>query len=163
MEFTVEEGDVAREDVDAVVNAANTGLAMGSGVAGALRRAGGEALAEAAVAKGPIELGGAVETDGFDLPADYVVHAAAMPAGGRATAESVREATRSSLKLADDLGCTSVAVPILGTGAAGFDLREGARIVCEEVRAFEPAALSDVRVVAYGQEAYDVLREVAEG
>jgi len=163
MEFTVVQGDIAAQAADALVNAAGTSLRMGSGVAGALRRAGGEALARAAVAAGPVDLGAAAVTDAFTLDADYVVHAAAMPhfGNGRATAASIRDATTSALRAADDLGCTSLVLPVLGTGAAGFAFEDGARLVCESVAAFEPASLADVRVIAYGDDEYESLQRVA--
>ncbi|WP_435181610.1 macro domain-containing protein [Halorussus sp. AFM4] len=164
MEFSVIQGDIADQRADALVNAAGTSLRMGSGVAGALRRAAGEELNEAAMAKGPIDLGEAAVTDAYDLDADYVIHAAAMPhyGDGQATAESVRDATRNSLAAAEELGAESLVVPALGCGVAGFDLREGARIICEELAAHEADSLSDVRFVAYGDEEYETVRSVAE-
>jgi O-acetyl-ADP-ribose deacetylase (regulator of RNase III) len=163
MEFTTIRGDIADQSADALVNAAGTSLRMGSGVAGALRRAAGEELNEAAVAEGPVELGAAVVTDAFDLDARYVVHAAAMPhsGDGRATEESVREATRNALRAADEHGCRSLVVPVLGTGAAGFPFEQGARIVCETIQDYEPTTLSDVRVVAYADDEYERLAAVA--
>lgn len=163
MEFTITQGDIAQQEVDAVVNAANTRLNMGSGVAGALREAGGEALNEEAISKGPIDLGEAIETDGYDLPADYVIHAAAMPPGGQATAESIHDASENSLVCADDLGCESLTLPAIGCGVAGFDLRDGLEIICDMIDAYDPGgkALADVRVIAYGDDAFDVLEEVA--
>lgn len=165
MKFTITQGDIAQQEVDAVVNAANTRLNMGSGVAGALREAGGEALNDEAVSKGPIDLGEAIETDGYDLPADYVIHAAAMPPGGQATADSIHDATENSLACADDRGCESLTLPALGCGVAGFDLRDGLEIICDVIDAYDPEdeVLSDVRVIAYGDDAFDVLEEVAEG
>jgi O-acetyl-ADP-ribose deacetylase (regulator of RNase III) len=163
MEFSAIQGDIADQSADALVNAAGTSLRMGSGVAGALRRAAGEELNEAAVAEGPVELGAAVVTDAFDLDARYVVHAAAMPhsGDGRATEESVREATRNALRAADEHGCRSLVVPVLGTGAAGFPFEQGARIVCETIQDYEPTTLSDVRVVAYADDEYERLAAVA--
>jgi O-acetyl-ADP-ribose deacetylase (regulator of RNase III) len=163
MEFSVVKGDIAQQEADALVNAANTGLRMGSGVAGALRTAAGNGLNEEAVSKGPVDLGGVAVTDAYDLEADYVIHAAAMPEGGRATAESVREATRNALAVADDLGCESLVVPALGCGVAGFDLAEGARIIAQEIDAFEPESLSDVRFIGYSDEEYGTIREAAAG
>ena len=86
MDFTVVQGDIAEQSADALVNAAGTSLEMGSGVAGALRRAAGRELDRAAVSKGPIDLGGAAVTDAYALEADCVVHAAAMPHYGNGTA-----------------------------------------------------------------------------
>ncbi len=125
MEFTVVQGDIAAQRADALVNAAGTSLRMGSGVAGALRRGANGPIGEAAVSNGPIDLGAVAVTDAYDLDADYVIHAAAMPhcGDGRATAESIRDATRNALAKADELGCESLVVPILGTGSGGFRLR----------------------------------------
>ncbi len=79
MEFTVVRGDIAAASADALVNAAGTSLRMGSGVAGALRRGANGPINEAAMDRGPVDLGGVAVTDAFDLDADVVVHAAAMP------------------------------------------------------------------------------------
>ncbi|MGQ4556168.1 macro domain-containing protein [Halobellus sp. GM3] len=164
MEFSVIQGDIAQQSADGLVNAAGTSLQMGSGVAGALRRGGGEALNQAAVTKGPIDLGDVAVTDAYDLDADYVIHAAAMPhyGDGQATEASIRDATRNSLERADELGCESLVIPALGCGVAGFPLEDGARIIADEIRAFDPASLSDVRFIAYGDAGYRTLRRVAD-
>ena len=163
MELRVVQGDIAAQSADALVNAAGTSLQMGSGVAGALRRRAGPEINEAAVSKGPVDLGAVAVTDAYDLDAEYVVHAAAMPhhGDGQATRESIRDATRNTLERADELGCESLVLPALGTGVAGFDLAEGARIICEVVDAYEPETLSDVRFIAYSDADYETIREVA--
>jgi O-acetyl-ADP-ribose deacetylase (regulator of RNase III) len=157
MDFSVVQGDIAAQSADALVNAANTGLRMGSGVAGALREAGGEAVNDAAVAKGPIELGDVAVTDAYDLDADVVIHAAAMPAGGTATADSIRSATRNALTAAEDNGCASVVIPALGCGVAGFDLESGAHVIAEEIQAVESATLRDVSLIAYAEDEYETI------
>lgn len=81
---------------------------------------------------------------------------------GRATSESIRNATRNALEKADDLGCDSLVVPIRGTGAAGFDLETGARLVCEEIQAYEPTSLSDVHIIAYAADEYRTVTDVAD-
>ncbi|MBX0323060.1 macro domain-containing protein [Halomicroarcula sp. F13] len=162
MEFEVIQGDIAAQSADALVNAANTSLRMGSGVAGALKRAAGSGIDDEAVAKGPVELGGVATTDAYDLDADYVVHAAAMPPGGQSTAESIRDATRNALAEADALNCESVVLPAIGCGIAGFDFEDGVRIICEELAAFEPASLTDVRLVAYDDAEFETMRRVAD-
>jgi O-acetyl-ADP-ribose deacetylase (regulator of RNase III) len=163
MEFTVVQGDIAAQSADALVNAAGTSLRMGSGVAGALRRAAGDELDTAAVSMGPIDLGAVAVTDAYDLDADYVVHAAAMPhyGDGRATAESIRDATRNALVAADERGCSSLVIPALGCGVAGFDLAEGARIICETIDGYQPSSLSDARFIAYSDAEYETIRRVA--
>ncbi|WP_435062697.1 macro domain-containing protein [Halobaculum sp. EA56] len=164
MEFEVIRGDIADQSADALVNAAGTSLKMGSGVAGALRRAAGVGLNEEAMSKGPVDLGEVAVTDAYDLDAEYVIHAAAMPhyGDGRATEESIRDATRNALAAADERGCESLVIPALGCGVAGFDLRDGARAIAEEIRAFEPDSLRDVRFVAYSEEEYETVREAVE-
>jgi O-acetyl-ADP-ribose deacetylase (regulator of RNase III) len=161
MEPTVIQGDIAEQSADALVNAAGTSLRMGSGVAGALRRGAGGPINEAAMAQGPVDLGAVAVTDAYELDADHVIHAAAMPhyGDGRATAESIRDTTRNALDRADDLGCGSVVLPMLGCGVAGFDLAEGARLIAEEVRAHDPETLSEVRLIGYSDEEYETIRE----
>jgi O-acetyl-ADP-ribose deacetylase (regulator of RNase III) len=164
MEFTTVQGDIAEQEADALVNAAGTSLRMGSGVAGALRRGANGSINEAAMEQGPIDLGSVAVTDAFELPADYVIHAAAMPhyGDGQATAESIRDATRNALAAADERGCESLVIPALGCGVAGFDLAAGARIVCKEVANYEPEHLRDVRFVAYSDEEYETVSRVVD-
>jgi O-acetyl-ADP-ribose deacetylase (regulator of RNase III) len=161
MEFTVVQGDIAEQVADALVNAAGTSLKMGSGVAGALRRGAGPGINQEAVSKGPVDLGEVAVTDAYDLDADIVVHAAAMPhdGDGRATKESILDATRNALKEADEHGCESLVIPALGCGVAGFDLREGSCLIAEEIDAYEPTNLRDVRFIAYSDDEYGTLRE----
>jgi O-acetyl-ADP-ribose deacetylase (regulator of RNase III) len=164
MEFTVIEGDIADQSADALVNAAGTSLQMGSGVAGALRRGAHGPINDEAVSKGPVDLGAVAVTDAYELDAEHVIHAAAMPhyGDGRATTESIREATENTLERADELGCESLVVPILGTGAAGFDFETGAQIVCEAIWQYEPDTLDDVRVIAYSTLEYETVQEIAD-
>ena len=164
MDFEVIQGDIAQQKADALVNAAGTSLKMGSGVAGALRRGAGSEINEEAVSKGPVDLGAVAVTDAYALNADIVVHAAAMPhyGDGKATEKSIRDATRNALEAADGHGCESLVIPALGCGVAGFDLHEGARIIAEEIDAYEPSSLEDVRFIAYSDDEYETLREAAE-
>jgi O-acetyl-ADP-ribose deacetylase (regulator of RNase III) len=164
MHVAVIQGDIAQQSADVLVNAAGTSLQMGSGVAGALRRAGGEELNDAAMSKGPVDLGEVAVTDAYDLDAEYVIHAAAMPhyGDGQATAESIADATRNALARADGLGAESLVVPALGCGVAGFDLREGARLIAETVASYEPDTLTDVQFIAYADEEYETVRAVVD-
>lgn len=164
MEFRVVQGDIAAQSADALVNAAGTSLQMGSGVAGALKRGAGEEINEAAVAKGPIDLGTVAVTDAFDLDADYVIHAAAMPhyGDGQATTESIHDATWNALEAADERGCESLVLPALGCGVAGFDLEEGARIIAETIADYEPTTLEDVQFIAYSDDEFRTIERVAE-
>lgn len=133
-------GDITSVNTDAIVNAANNDLWMGAGVAGAIKRAGGDEIEQEAVAKGPIEIGEAVVTAAGKLPHKRVVHAAAMGyQGGQmvpATAESIRDATTASLRMADEEGLSSIAFPALGTGVGGFRIDECAEIMVGAARQY---------------------------
>ncbi len=155
MELEVREGDIAAVEADAVANAANDRLWMGAGVAGALKRAGGEEIEREAMAKGPIPLGSAVATTAGGLPARWVIHGAAMGQDLRTDADLVRRTTRSCLELADELGCHSLALPAFGTGVGGFALGECARIMVEGARRFDPRSLELVIFAVFGRDAYD--------
>ena len=149
------DGDIAAAEADAVANAANDRLWMGAGVAGALKRAGGEEIEREAMALGPIPLGSAVATGAGRLPARWVIHGAVMGQDLRTDAGLVRATTRSCLALADELGCASLALPAFGTGVGGFPLADCARIMVEEAAAFEALALRRVIFAVFGSEAED--------
>jgi O-acetyl-ADP-ribose deacetylase len=126
--------DVTALEVDAIANAANTDLAHGGGVAGAIVRAGGRSIQEESSALAPIGLGEAVATGAGDLPCRWVIHAATMDLGGPTSAEIIRSATAATLRVADEVGCRSLALVAFGTGVGGFSLDEAAAIEVEEVR-----------------------------
>ena len=149
----VVEGDIAALEVDALANAANDHLWMGAGVAGALKRAGGDEIEREAVAQGPIEVGDAVATGAGRLAARWVIHAAVMGQDLRTSEAAIRSATRRTLEVADSLGAESVALPAFGTGVGGFPLDECARIMVEEARAFDGRTVSRVVFAVYGTEA----------
>ncbi|MGI6207355.1 MAG: macro domain-containing protein [Anaerolineae bacterium] len=128
-------GDITELDTDAIVNAANSTLRMGAGVAGAIKRRGGDQIEREALAKGPIEVGEAIATGAGKLQARYVIHAASMGPDLITDEEKIRAATRNSLLLADELALRSVALPALGTGVGGYPTREAARIMVDEVLA----------------------------
>ena len=153
MRLEVVEGDIAALEVDAVANAANDHLWMGAGVAGALKRAGGDEIEREAVAKGPIPLGSAVATDAGRLPAQHVLHGAVMGQDLRTNADLVRGTTKSCLVLADELGARSVALPAFGTGVGGFPLPECAEIMVDVARSYEAGSLERVVFAVYGDEA----------
>jgi O-acetyl-ADP-ribose deacetylase len=153
IELEVWEGDITSLDVDAIANAANNHLWMGGGVAGAIKRAGGEEIEREAVGKGPIEVGDAVATGGGRLTARWVIHGAVMGQDLRTNAELVRLTTESCLRVADELGAESIALPAFGTGVGGFPLGECARIMVDVVRGHEPSSLERVLFAVFGGEA----------
>jgi O-acetyl-ADP-ribose deacetylase (regulator of RNase III) len=161
VELEVREGDIAAVEADAVANAANDHLWMGAGVAGALKRAGGDEIEREAVARGPIPLGSAVATTAGRLRARWVIHGAVMGQDLRTDGAVVRRTTRSSLELADELGCRSVALPAFGTGVGGFPLGECARLMVDEARSFEPRSLERVIFAVLGSDAYEAFSSAA--
>ena len=162
MELDVVEGDIAELDVDAIANAANNHLWMGAGVAGAIKRAGGEEIEREAEAQGPIEVGDAVATGGGRLKARHVVHGAVMGQDLRTNADLVAQTTRRVLEVADELGARSLGLPAFGTGVGGFPLGECAAIMVREVRAYEPRSLERVVFAVFGDEAEQAFRRALD-
>ena len=163
MEIRLAQGDIAQQEADAIVNAANNRLWMGAGVAGAIKRAGGRQIEEEAVAKGPIPIGEAVVTGGGRLKARYVIHAAVMGQDLRTDADKIRRATQSTLRRADELGLKTIAFPALGTGVGGFPLAECARIMLDAVEGHAAAgttSLEQVLFVLYDAAAYQTFDRV---
>ena len=160
----VNQGDITRLELDALVNAANDQLWMGGGVAGALKRVGGREIEAEAVEKGPIAVGEAVVTGAGKLRAKYVIHAAVMGQDLRTDVEKIRQATRNSLIRGDELGVKSIAFPALGTGVGGFALNECARIMINEVCQYSAGGtrLEKVVFVLYDELACRAFKEELE-
>jgi O-acetyl-ADP-ribose deacetylase (regulator of RNase III) len=163
MDLEIVDGDITALDVDAIANAANNALWMGAGVAGAIKRAGGEEIEREAVAKGPIEVGDAVVTGAGRLSARWVVHGAVMGQDLRTNADLVRRTTRRCLEAADELGARSLALPAFGTGVGRFPLPECAEIMVSEAAAFEPHSLERVVFAVFGSEARQAFEAAVEG
>jgi len=155
-------GDITDLEVDAIVNAANNQLWMGGGVAGAIKRKGGQQIEDEAVDQGPISIGEAVATGAGSLKARYVIHAAVMGTNFRTDAEKIRAATKNSLVKADELGLSTIAFPALGTGVGHFPLDEAARIMKEVVEdhLLGKTSLREVIFALYGDEAYQAFEQV---
>jgi O-acetyl-ADP-ribose deacetylase len=158
LELSVVDGDITALEVDAIANAANNALWMGGGVAGAIKRAGGEEIEREAVAQGPIEVGEAVATTAGRLPARWVIHGAVIGQDLRTEAGLVRRTTESCLRVADELGAKSLALPAFGTGVGGFPLDECAEIMVSAVRKFVPTSLERVVFAVFGDDAARAFR-----
>ena len=158
----LEQGDLTEAAVDAIVNAANNDLELGGGVAGAIRRKGGPAIQEECDRIGSIPIGEAALTTGGKLKARYVIHAASMQLGGRTTAESLHASTRNSLSRAAEKNLKTIAFPAVGTGIAGFPMRECAEIMLEEVvqHLKGKTSLQQVRFVLFDAPALESFRQV---
>lgn len=162
--IALREGDITEERTDAIVNAANSALRLGAGVAGAIRSKGGPSIQEECDAIGPVAVGDAAITGAGDLPTRYVIHAAGMPLGGGATDDSVRSAMRKSLELAKQRGLETLAVPAIGAGIGGVSMRRCAEILLEEARAHVAGetTLREIRFVLFGEQAYRLFESVRD-
>src|ERR687890_1187281 len=152
------ETDITTLEVEAIANAANTRLAHGGGVAGAISRAGGPDVQRESDGRAPIGLGGAVETTAGDMPARWVIHAATMELGGPTSGEIIERATRSTLERAEQLGCRSVALVAFGTGVGGFPLDEAARLMVAAARS-HAGNLERIVFAVHGDAAERAFRE----
>ncbi len=143
------QGDITESNCNAIVNAANNELWMGSGVAGAIKAKGGQKIEDEARSKGPVEPGGAIETTAGILRADYVIHAAGMGQDLRTSEELIRESTKSALEVAERLKISSIAFPAIGTGVGGFDASKCADIMTGTVRDFDAKYVKIVHFVLF--------------
>jgi O-acetyl-ADP-ribose deacetylase (regulator of RNase III) len=157
------EGDITREETDAIVNAANSGLKGGGGVDGAIHRAGGPAILEQCRMIGYCPAGQAVITTGGNLKAKYVIHTVGpvYSGGGRNESELLKSAYLESLKLASKKGLKSLSFPAISTGAYGYPVSEAACIALKTAIDYlkKHADINQVRFVLFGKPAYDVFAE----
>jgi O-acetyl-ADP-ribose deacetylase (regulator of RNase III) len=155
------QGDITDQECDAIVNAANNHLWMGAGVAGAIKRKGGEKIEHEAVAQGPVEIGKAVITSGGKLKAKYVIHAAVMGQDLHTDAVKIQTATRSTLQLAEQKHISSLNFPALGTGVGGFSIFHCAKIMITETIEFlmQSIHLRHVRFVLFDKPIFDAFEE----
>ena len=130
--IVIRQGDLTEMETDAIVNAANNDLILGAGVAGAIRRKGGDEIQRECTAIGSIPVGYAAITTSGKLAAKYVIHEASMQLGGRTTAEALRRSTAHSLRIAAERGLKTIAFPAVGTGIAGFPMKDCADIMLHE-------------------------------
>jgi O-acetyl-ADP-ribose deacetylase (regulator of RNase III) len=159
----IDEGDIAAETTDAIVNAANNAFWMGSGVAGAIKRRGGDRIEAEAMAQGPVEPGDCVQTTAGQLKARAVIHAAVMGQDLRTSSEIIDRATRNALSLAEASRFASISLPAFGTGVGGFSLERCARIMLAAIRdhATVATSLRRIRLILFGRPSYETVAAVA--
>ena len=157
------QGDITRQRVDAIVNAANSSLLGGGGVDGAIHRAAGRELLEACRQLGGCATGEARSTPGFRLPARWVIHTVGpvWSGGKRGEPELLASCYRRSLEVADDLGIRSVAFPAISTGAYGFPGQLAAEIAVNTVRSAN-TEVELVRLVAFDAETFVLYRKALD-
>jgi len=161
--LSIVEGDITREETDAIVNAANSGLRGGGGVDGAIHRAGGPSILEECRKIGHCPTGQAVITTGGNLKARHVIHTVGpvWSGGGRNEAGLLKSAYLESLKLASKKGLKSVSFPAISTGVYGYPLNEAARVALETAIDYleEHQEIELVRFVLFGKPMFDVFAE----
>lgn len=154
-------GDIITTAADVIVNPANSQLLMASGLAAAIKQAGGQAIEDAALAQAPCPVGQAVITTAGTLPIKGIIHAPTMEHPGEPIpAKQVELATIAALRLADDQGMQSIAFPALGTGAGDVAQSEAARIMMETIQMYMvDNVLHDAHIYLTSQESYDAFNE----
>lgn len=140
MEIELLEGDITALALDAIVNAANSHLQHGGGVAGAISRKGGPAIQRESDRIGFVPVGGAAVTSAGSLPAKWVIHAVGPRMGEGDEDAKLRSATVSSLERAEELGARTIAFPAISTGIFGYPIHRCARIMVDAVTRFAPRA-----------------------
>ena len=155
-------GDITKLQVDAIVNAANERLLGGGGVDGAIHRAAGPDLLKECRAIGGCPTGEAVITEGYQLPAKYVIHTVGpvWHGGSRNEPSLLRACYRNCMALAESRELESIAFPAISTGVYGYPLREAAEIAISEVRAFSTKAVRRVVYVCFDEAGTAVYAEV---
>ena len=157
--ITVVEGDITKQQVDAIVNAANTTLLGGGGVDGAIHRAAGPGLLKECRTLGGCRTGQAKITKGYNLPAKWVIHTVGpvWQGGGRSEDALLASCYRASLQLAVENGVRAIAFPAISTGVYGFPFERATAIAVREVKRFleETPSLEKVVFVCFGKSAYE--------
>jgi O-acetyl-ADP-ribose deacetylase len=159
--IVIQQGDLTEMQTDAIVNAANNDLILGGGVAGAIRRKGGEQIQRECSAIGSIPVGYAAITTGGNLAAKHVIHAASMQLGGRASAEALRCSTAHALRIAAEKHLKTIAFPAVGTGIAGFPMKDCAEIMLQEATRHlqEGSMLETIYFVLFDESACGVFKQ----
>jgi len=162
----VVEGDITKQKVDAIVNAANSTLLGGGGVDGAIHRAAGPRLVGECRTLGGCPTGEAKITKGYNLPAKWVIHTVGpvWHGGARREDELLASCYRTSLELAVEMGIRTIAFPAISTGVYGFPLERATAIAVSEVRSFlaKNPALEKVVFVCFGKHAYECYLNAAK-
>ena len=160
MDITLVQGDITSQEVDAVVNAANSSLLGGGGVDGAIHRAAGPELVAACRLLGGCETGDAKATDGFRLAARWVIHTVGpvWRGGAAGEAELLASCHRRALEVAAGLGARTVAFPAISCGIYGYPVADAARVAVAAVRGHE---LDLVRFVLFNDETFEAFAAAA--
>jgi len=162
MPFSIVQGDITRQRVGAIVNAANPALQMGGGVCGAIFRAAGPRELQAECdAIGDVETGGAVITKGYALPAEYIIHTAGpvWHGGGSGEEALLRSCYQESLRIAEENSVGSIAFPLISSGIYGYPRRAALDVAENAIRDYLRDSESDIDVLLVMLDCGDILAE----
>ncbi len=160
-EVEVRRGDITEFEGDAIVNAANSLMIMGGGVAGAIKRKGGNEIEKEAMSKAPVPVGQAILTKAGKLKAKYVIHAPTMPKPAmRIPLENAYLATKAALRIAKELGLRSIAFPAMGAGVGGLSVYESTKQILRAIK--EECEGMKVYLYAYDNQAYNEMIRALE-
>lgn len=161
----ITKGDITESLAEAIVNAANTELILGSGVAGAIRKKGGPEIQSECDRLGPIELGGAAVTGAGNLSAKFVIHAAGMRPGGRVSTESLQNSTLNSLDRAREMCIKSIAFPAIGTGVGGYPVEQCAEVmlgICLGYLEHNPGSFEKIFFVLFDAHSFEIFKNTLQ-
>jgi O-acetyl-ADP-ribose deacetylase (regulator of RNase III) len=164
VKLSIVHGDIIEAGTEAITNAANNKLWMGGGVAGAIKRAGGEEIETEAMKKGPITIGDVAVTGAGTLETKYVIHAAVMGQDLRTNGEYVRKATINTIEAADNIPVGSLAIPAFGTGIGHFSAEECSEIMIEESvnTLLNVKSLKQVKIVLKDKGIYEIFKNALD-
>ena len=161
--ITVKLGDITKEDVDVIVNAANSGLRGGGGVDGAIHRVAGPSVMEECRKIGGCETGGAVITAAGNLKAKKIIHAVGpvWRGGDKGEAGLLKSAYENSFRIAKKYGLKSIAFPAISAGAYGYPIDEAAKIALKSGKLFEKD-FDEIRYICFSKSDLDVYERIWE-
>ncbi|MCS4542419.1 MAG: macro domain-containing protein [Euryarchaeota archaeon] len=167
IKIIVKQGDITQEKVDAIVNPANSLGFMGGGVAGALKKIGGEIIEKEAIAKSPIPIGKAITTTAGKLSAKIIIHAPTMERPAQLTSiKNVKKAVLAALKCADENKIESITFPGMGTGVGGLPKSDAARVMIWTIKDFidqdKPKYLGKIILIGFDSELTDTFKKNCE-
>ncbi|MCD6502317.1 macro domain-containing protein [bacterium] len=162
--LSIVHGDIIESGTEAITNAANDKLWMSGGVAGAIKRAGGEEIETEAMKKGPLPKGGVLVTGAGTLDAKYVIHAVVMGQDLQADGKYVKEATINTIEAADNLPAKSLSMPAFGTGIGHFSAEDCSKIMIEETinGLLTAKNIRQVKIVLKDKGIYEIFKATLE-